>query len=234
MELSKTVMQVAETRFSSVYMTLKSIQDIYTELRNKLKARGEGERVDKVAPDTLAFLVSFLEPFWKAQRELEGDKYPTLEFVQMWTETLKLHCKPNAGDTPQQAFVRQTHAEWLERKVVIADIHKAATFLWPKYNQLRMMNRQERENVHTYVKNRLVALLPSGQTAEVGREEVEEEEGAAAAVPAKRPRQFEAWEKRFGEEDDENEEDEVDRYTRSMPTMSDDKDVLGWWGKKTA
>ena len=40
-------------------MTLKSIQNIYAELQDTLEARGEGERVDKVAPDTLAFLVSF-------------------------------------------------------------------------------------------------------------------------------------------------------------------------------
>ena len=97
-------------------MTLKSIQNIYAELQDTLEARGEGERVDKVAPDTLAFLVSFLEPFWKAQHELEGDKYPTLQLVQMWAEKLKHHCKPNADDGPQQAFVRQRHAEWIESK----------------------------------------------------------------------------------------------------------------------
>ena len=29
--------------------------------------------------------------------------------------------------------------EWLARKVTIDDRHKVATFLWPKFNQLRML-----------------------------------------------------------------------------------------------
>lgn len=42
-QLSKTVLQMGETRFSMVYLTLKSVQDIYTELQEKLETRGELE-----------------------------------------------------------------------------------------------------------------------------------------------------------------------------------------------
>ena len=28
---------------------------------------------------------------------------------------------------------------------------------------------------------------------------------------------------------DDEEEDEVDSYVRQMPTMTDDRDLLGWW-----
>ena len=81
MQLSKTVLQMGETRFSTVYLTLKSVQDIYPELREKLESHGEIARIKNIAPDTLTFLVNFLEPFYNAQRELEGDKYATINLV---------------------------------------------------------------------------------------------------------------------------------------------------------
>ncbi|KAJ0044238.1 hypothetical protein NL108_009711 [Boleophthalmus pectinirostris] len=93
-QLSKTVLQMGETRFSTVYLTLKSVREIYSELCEKLQSRGEEERMDNIAPDLLDFLISFLEPFYAAQRELEGDKYTTLNLVCLWNEKLKKHCQP--------------------------------------------------------------------------------------------------------------------------------------------
>ena len=87
--MSKTVLQMGETRFSTVYLTLKSVQDTYPELREKLETRGEIARIKNIAPDTLTFLVNFLEPFYNAQRELEGDKYATINLVGHWFEKLK-------------------------------------------------------------------------------------------------------------------------------------------------
>ncbi|KAK9980962.1 hypothetical protein ABG768_000540, partial [Culter alburnus] len=43
-----------------------------------LESRGEAQRMADVSPDVLDFLVGFLHPFYEAQRELEGDQYPTL------------------------------------------------------------------------------------------------------------------------------------------------------------
>ena len=63
---------MGETQFSIVYLTLKSVQDIYPELREKLESHGEIARIKNIAPDTLTFLVNFLEPFYNAQRELEA------------------------------------------------------------------------------------------------------------------------------------------------------------------
>lgn len=78
-QLSTTLLQMGDTRFSTVYLTLTSIQAIYHELHEKLEARGESACIEKIAPDTLGFLIDFLKPFYEAQRELEGDKYPTLK-----------------------------------------------------------------------------------------------------------------------------------------------------------
>lgn len=46
-QLSTTLLQMGDTRFSTVYLTLTSIQAIYHELHEKLEARGESERIEK-------------------------------------------------------------------------------------------------------------------------------------------------------------------------------------------
>ena len=63
---------MVDTRFSTVYLTLTFIQAIYHELREKLEARGQSVRIEKMAPDILGFLIDFLKLFYEAQRELEG------------------------------------------------------------------------------------------------------------------------------------------------------------------
>ncbi|ROL29787.1 Transposable element Hobo transposase [Anabarilius grahami] len=98
--LSKTVKQMAETRFSTVFLTLESIESVYAELQEILQSRGESQRLHDVSLDVLAFLVRFLRPFYDAQRELEGDKYPTLNLVVPWLHKLKYHCQPDVSDTP--------------------------------------------------------------------------------------------------------------------------------------
>ncbi len=91
-QLTKTVRQMSDTRFSTVFLTLDSIKEVYTELREKLDNRRESRRIDEVSPDVLEFLLDFLRPFYQAQRELEGDQYPTLNLVVLWHERLKRHC----------------------------------------------------------------------------------------------------------------------------------------------
>ncbi|ROL47267.1 hypothetical protein DPX16_6447 [Anabarilius grahami] len=149
---------MGDTRFSTVYLTLTSIQAIYHELHEKLEALGESARIEKIALDTLGFLIDFLKPFYESQRELEGDKYPTLNRVCLWCEKLKHHCQPNAQDSPQQAVMRKRHEDWLARKVIIQDLRKIATFLWPIFNQLRMLSHSDRNAVHAHVRTLLQAM----------------------------------------------------------------------------
>ena len=103
--LSKTVNQMGDTRFSTVYLTLKSIQDVYPELIETLEGRGEAQRIHAISPDVLSFLVDFLNMFYEAQRELEGDKYPTINLVYRWFTTLKRHCREKTTDAPYQVCI---------------------------------------------------------------------------------------------------------------------------------
>ena len=72
--------------------------DVHHELREKLVQQGEGHRIENLNIGVLQFLVEFLLPFYDAQRELEGDKYPTINLVMIWVEKLKRHCQPSVSD----------------------------------------------------------------------------------------------------------------------------------------
>jgi hypothetical protein len=211
------------TQFTS-HSSLPHTQDIYPELREKLETRGELECIENIAPDLLSFLVTFLEPFYNSQRELEGDKYPTINLVCLWLERLKRHCQPSPTDSPQQAFVRQRHAEFIVQKIKVNILHKVALFLWPKFNKLRMMSPVDIAEVHAHVRTLLLSV----------------EEDAAATVsamsstgftpPAARPRMdsdFAEWENQ--DDDNEPDEDEVAMYNSQRHTMDDDRYLLKWW-----
>ncbi|CAL9699746.1 unnamed protein product [Knipowitschia caucasica] len=227
-QLSKTVLQMAETRFSTVYLTLKSVLDVFPELSEKLHARGEQERIDNIVPDTLNFLICFLEPFYCAQRELEGDKYPTLNLVCLWVEKLKRHCLMSPTDSAQQAFVRKKHAEMLERKVELHIFHKVALFLWPKFNKLKMMSPADIFTVHAHVCTLLQSLGGVGESSAAADREASSSSSQQAPAPKRsRVSDFAEW-----ENDDDSvtsEQDEVSLYITQKHAMADDRDLLGWW-----
>lgn len=127
-KLSKTVKQMAETRYSTVSFTLELSESVYSELQVILKSLGESQQLHDVSPDVLAFLVQFLCLFYNAQRELEGDKYPKLNLVMPWLHKLKRHCQPDVLDTPSQAIIHQRHFEWIIKKV---HIHGSHFTHWP-------------------------------------------------------------------------------------------------------
>lgn len=45
---SMTLLRMGDTRFSTVYLTLKSVQNVYNKVHEKLEARGESVRVMKI------------------------------------------------------------------------------------------------------------------------------------------------------------------------------------------
>ncbi|KAL1282850.1 hypothetical protein QQF64_001653 [Cirrhinus molitorella] len=221
-QLSTTLLQMGDTRFSTVYLTLTSIQAVYYELHEKLATRGESARIEKIAPDTLVFLIDFLKPFYEAQRELEGDKYPTLIRVCLWCEKLKRHCQPNALDSPQQAVLRKRHEDWLARKVIIQDLHKIVTFLWPKFNQLRMLSNSDRNAVHAHVRTLLQAMAAGALDVEIRDPGLS---GVEPTPPPPKRANFAEWE---NVQQADWEGDEVTRYIKTA-VMENEMDVLGWW-----
>ena len=100
--LSHTVKQMVDTRFSTQFLTLRSIKAVYPELQQMLEERDELHRLDGINEDIVDFMVDFLQDFCEAQTELEGDLYPTLNLVALWYKGLLNHCQPDPMDLPYQ------------------------------------------------------------------------------------------------------------------------------------
>lgn len=139
----------------------------------------------------------------------------------LWCEKLKRPCQTNALDFPQQAVVRKRHEDWPTRKVVIQDIHKVATFLWPKSNQLRMLSHSDRDAIHAHVHT----LLQSMATGAPDVESRDPELSGADPTPPAKTMNFAEWE---NVQQPNWEDDEVPHYIE-MAVMDSETDVLGWW-----
>ncbi len=75
-QLTKTVRQMSDTRFSTVLLTLDSIKEVYTELREKLDNRGESRRIDEVSPDVLGVPARFSLPILPGSEGTRGRSVP--------------------------------------------------------------------------------------------------------------------------------------------------------------
>uniref|UniRef100_A0A1A8EL94 BED-type domain-containing protein n=2 Tax=Nothobranchius korthausae TaxID=1143690 RepID=A0A1A8EL94_9TELE len=233
-QLPKTVKQMAETRYNTLFLTLELIQSVHAELQELLQSRDESARLCNVSPDVLAFLVEFLRPFNDAQKELEGDKFPTLHLAVLWANKLKSHCQPDVADTPSQAVIRQRHLDWLTNKIEIQLLHKIAIFLWPKFNQLRMFTPTERIDIHQHVRIQINRFREGKVAAARWQEQTtgqSDGSSAAAAGPAPKRRALEEFEKAWENVREESEDtDEVQFYLSLNPTMeADGRDLLSWW-----
>ena len=232
-QLSKTVLQMGDTRFSTVYLTLKSIQDVYGELVEKLESRGEGQKMTDVSPDIVNFLVSFLERFYDAQREMEGELYPTLNLVVLWHGRLKSHCQPVSTDLPYQARIRERHLEWIGKKIEIRPQHKLAMFLWPKYNQLRMFSDTERDVIHQDAKSWMATFRDQGgQPMPAVPTDTQDGQEEPPAAKKRHMADFEREWENVSTGDNTTDVDEIQVYLNINDSMSeDDRDLLGWWKK---
>ncbi|CAM4615115.1 unnamed protein product [Leuciscus chuanchicus] len=127
----------------------------------------------------------------KMKRMLASDDYVLVaQTKKAKSKKLKHHCQPNALDSPQQAVVRKRHEDWLTRKVIIQDLHKIATFLWPKFNQLRMLSHSDRNAVHAHVCTLLQAMAAGAPDVEIRDPEL----SGVKPTPLAKRANFAEWE----------------------------------------
>ena len=111
-----------------------------------LESKGEAARISNIDIEILTELLSFLEPFTVAIRELESDTLPTVPFIVPWLYSLKNHCMNEDGG-PEIRPLKTRALEYLLEKFEIDMTHKFATALHPLFRNLRMLTDLEREEV---------------------------------------------------------------------------------------
>lgn len=68
------------------------------------------------------------------------------------------HCNRKTTDSRYQAIIHDRYLSYILLKMEIQELQKIATFLWPKYSQLRMLSSSERDNPHLEVRRQLSDL----------------------------------------------------------------------------
>ena len=82
--LKNTLHQQADTRWCSHHAMFQSISSQYSSIEELLDAKGESHRLDDISHETLKRLITLLEPFVLATRELEADDIPTQHIIIPW------------------------------------------------------------------------------------------------------------------------------------------------------
>lgn len=103
-------------------------------------------------------LIRFLEPFKEATDTLEGDKYPTANYILLCRVELKRHLTEGNFVGPIKTLAKFA-LQYLDEKWPVLMEHKIACFLDPRYRSLTMLTDLERNEVHIEICN-LMKELP--------------------------------------------------------------------------
>jgi hypothetical protein len=96
------------------------------------------EKLTCIDQTIVADLIEFLHPFEIHSKKLQGHLYPTMPYVALSYDVLLAHCYPQERDSKLKAALRRDAYALLLEKVTITEEHKIATFLWPRFKELRM------------------------------------------------------------------------------------------------
>ncbi|KAH6921123.1 hypothetical protein HPB50_027893 [Hyalomma asiaticum] len=166
-QLPHGVCQEICTRWNSKLAMIKSVLSQYDAIENLLDSRGN-LLLEDVNKTLLTEVAEFLEPFKEASEKLEQDKVVTLPLVLMYYTKLKKHLTADSTDSPEVCQLKSRTLEFLQIKLPIEELHKVATFLWPPFRHLRVLDEQERKGVHDRVRELLIDVhlrLPQGETS---------------------------------------------------------------------
>ena len=98
--LNISLKQACSTRWNSIYL-MKPILEQYENIESILfeHKRSEVIRISNIDRHLLKELIDFLEIFYNATNEIEGDLEPTLHLVLPWMKKIKQYCNEGISET---------------------------------------------------------------------------------------------------------------------------------------
>ncbi|KAG0437627.1 hypothetical protein HPB47_017353 [Ixodes persulcatus] len=118
--------------------------------------------MESVNEKTLSQLIEFLQPVRNASDALEEEKHPTLPLIVLYASALKNHLEYAPGYAVEALEIETIKARarhFLDTKLKISLFPKTATFLWPQFRQLCMLNEGERLGIYAHGTSRRHKLL---------------------------------------------------------------------------
>lgn len=153
-KLSLTLKSYSETRFNTVYYTLWSIYEMYSEI---ILLLNEKEKTDPRIPLiqkitcinklVLKEICDFLNSFVKLSVEIEGEKYLTLHKVWPTFDSIKKHIAYQFNDTFLINQMKNAGKNYLEKRIIDFNPkleHELALFLHPMTKDLKKLDIEKK------------------------------------------------------------------------------------------
>lgn len=206
------------TRWNTVYYLLKSIEINWIELTTLLKDKNQTCRVEGININHLTSIVGLLEAFENVSKKLEASKRPTIHLILPNINKLKKTCQTECNDNDIIQSLKFALQNQISTTIVpnLTKYHKIALFLFPPTNKLIQFSPDEKESVINECKNIMQHFLKDSvcDTAETHAANDEFAEFVE-----------------FHQVDDNNNqvEEEIARYSNINVAYTNTFDVLAWW-----
>lgn len=143
--LPKSLKADSPTRWNSFLTVLRSIQENYDFLLNKFKNQPKNLlKLVNIDRNLLNELITFLTVFKTATDTLEKAKTPTLHLVAITRCDVIAECAHKDNESYIISTLKDFVLITLKEKLILNDLHWAATVLDPSMKHLSFLNAEER------------------------------------------------------------------------------------------
>ncbi|XP_052126611.1 uncharacterized protein LOC127750094 [Frankliniella occidentalis] len=227
-DLKKTTKQEVPTRWNSQLEMLESMQFSWDKIKDIVNEPGcpHLATFNAIDKNTVDDSIDFLEPFEVHTKELEGHLHPTIQKCCPAKHALLAHCRPCATDSELVSAIKEKARYLIQEKIVIAEEHKLALFLWPSMNELNAIPTEcERKEVHAAMRRKALGV----DAADIDNPDPGVQEGGPTPAKRRRADPYASLKTKKNVVS----KDEIDKYLEmTADDIGDDEDLLEWWRTK--
>lgn len=160
-KLTSTLKSFSPTRFNTVYYTLLSVHNMYSEVVSVLNEKEDTDpskpllhKITDIPKFKLKEICDFLEPFMKLSKDIEGDKYYTLYKVVFAYHKIGKLLEYQSDDTLLVSGMKNNGRTYFDKNLVDFEpklSHKIALFLHPMSKNLKKFTTEEKSEIHTNI-----------------------------------------------------------------------------------
>ena len=152
-KLKKSLKQSNDTRWNSILEMLCSVLNAREEIHNLLEEKDQLSRIETLDWSVVSILVERLKPFESATKQLEGERFPTIQKVFLCYTMLKRELQISPTDLTFVKFIKKRGFSCLTTKFTISDLQLLGLFVHPKFKSLVPLAPAKRDDVHNLARS---------------------------------------------------------------------------------
>lgn len=197
------------------------------KINELLQSKGEIDRITTLNLSVITKMTELLNHFENISKKLEGSKCPTIQIVYTYIQFLKKCCLFEENDIQIIKDLKTSLSNNLNDTVIpnLPMYHKIATYLFPPTNKLHQFSNTEKQEIKDFCKEIMTRFEDSPQIEHV-------DSNATTSTLSESVMMI------FGDSldtvsnatIDQKINDEMSVYDNMIVNMSNNFDVLQWWG----